>query len=371
MFIKIDGVNVVTASSSRKEAHYVALVAQPDGEVALEDYGEAGRFETQLNHALSKFRNAGELELAPQLESMTDLYELIWSRVAKTLAPFTVVYVVGEGPISLTPFPALRNKEGQFLIENNKRIFQLTSPLDVVEGEPVRTNVERNALVIGDPAFGPAPSQDTGNSLLTFEPMKSGKTEVEVVDATLNGPTVIRTDKDATKEQVRALARSSRFVHFATHGFFLDDKFMGQAHAVDNALLERGHDSLGQEIEMVRSGIALAGANFRSGTGILTALEIAGMDFSATKLVTLSACETGLGVAHDDEGVFGLRLAFQVAGAKNLIMSLWDVSSNELVRQMKMLYHIIESGDLLQWRCSRCNYKESNGIAAPCQMRRR
>jgi CHAT domain-containing protein len=86
------------------------------------------------------------------------------------------------------------------------------------------------------------------------------------------------------------------------------------------------------------SGLVLAGANrprradpesdSASHDGILTAEEVAAMDLASADLATLSACETGLGEVAGGEGVFGLQRAFQVAGARTVVASMWKVEDN-------------------------------------------
>ena len=96
-----------------------------------------------------------------------------------------------------------------------------------------------------------------------------------------------------------------------------------------------------------RAGLILAGGNHtwqgQPGIndledGILTAYEISQMDLSNTELVVLSACETGLGDIEGNEGVYGLQRAFKIAGAKYLIMSLWQVPDRETMEFMKVFY---------------------------------
>jgi CHAT domain-containing protein len=112
-------------------------------------------------------------------------------------------------------------------------------------------------------------------------------------------------------------------LHIASHGFFLQDT----RETVDNPLL--------------RSGLALAGANLthgHPGDGMLTALEASGLDLWGTKLVTLSACDTGIGEVRNGEGVYGLRRAFVLAGAETVVMSLWPVR-DVVAREAMVAYY--------------------------------
>ena len=95
------------------------------------------------------------------------------------------------------------------------------------------------------------------------------------------------------------------------------------------------------ENPLLRSGLALAGANLRKtgdDNGILTALEASGLNLWGTKLVTLSACDTGLGEVRTGEGVYGMRRSLMLAGAESLVMSLWAVS-DYVTRQMMTTYY--------------------------------
>jgi CHAT domain-containing protein len=76
----------------------------------------------------------------------------------------------------------------------------------------------------------------------------------------------------------------------------------------------------------VRSGLVLAGANRSAAQGILTAEEVADLDLRGVELAVLSACDTGLGKQAAGEGVLGLQRAFQAAGARSLLISLWGVN---------------------------------------------
>jgi CHAT domain-containing protein len=99
---------------------------------------------------------------------------------------------------------------------------------------------------------------------------------------------------------------------------------------------------------MLRSGIVLAGANtsLREGRddGVVSAEKILGLRLKGTELVVLSACETGVGEVKGGEGVFGLKRAFILSGAKTVVMSLWSVPSKETTELMKNFYKFMAEG---------------------------
>jgi CHAT domain-containing protein len=141
----------------------------------------------------------------------------------------------------------------------------------------------------------------------------------------------------------------ARLVHLASHEFFADPKFRSTLHLDETAFL-RGYDrdTPGARNPLVLSGLVLAGANRpipkdRDGLplgngGILTAEAIAGLPLHGLELVVLSACETGLGEIAGHEGVFGLQRAFHMAGARDVVASLWRVDDQATAALMAILY---------------------------------
>jgi CHAT domain-containing protein len=146
----------------------------------------------------------------------------------------------------------------------------------------------------------------------------------------------------------RDTVKSPDILHIATHGFFFSDpeKRKDQRFGEENAFKWN-------ENPLFRSGLALSGANAAwSGQptpgniedGIATAYEISHLNLSNTKLVVLSACESGLGDIKGSEGVYGLQRAFKMAGADYLLVSLWQVPDKETVEFMDLFYKSWLSG---------------------------
>ena len=165
-----------------------------------------------------------------------------------------------------------------------------------------------------------------------------------------NLTTMVFTGNYATEESVKEITRhpniSPRILHFATHGYFFPDMLDTKNSTEFDTL--SGDAFIHSSHPMIRSGLLLAGANHTWKTGkplrnndedgILTAYEISQLNLSYTELVVLSACETGLGDIQGNEGVYGLQRAFKIAGAKYLIMSLWQIPDRETTEFMVSFY---------------------------------
>jgi CHAT domain-containing protein len=134
--------------------------------------------------------------------------------------------------------------------------------------------------------------------------------------------------ESASEENLKAI-HSTDVLHIATHGFFMADD--------------------GQHVNsMIRSGIVLSSvknnSDLFSEDGILTAYEATNLSLDSSQLVVLSACETGLGEIKNGEGVYGLQRGLKVAGARNILMSLWKVDDEATAELMIGFYKAWLSG---------------------------
>ncbi|MCA9011702.1 MAG: CHAT domain-containing protein [Planctomycetaceae bacterium] len=167
-------------------------------------------------------------------------------------------------------------------------------------------------------------------------------------------------EKTTLYTQQYALERVAKSLHspqvalFATHGFFLPAQELAaeqNAGDAEHTSWSGGLDAKGNAIEnpLLRCGLLLAGCNnggveVGDDDGLLTGLEIVGIDFRGTELVVLSACQTGLGDVRDGEGVAGLRQAFQLAGAKSVVATLWEIPDSDSTQLMITFFQSLAEG---------------------------
>ena len=176
---------------------------------------------------------------------------------------------------------------------------------------------------------------------MEFEPLPGTGEEAAALAKVLPNARVY-TGAEATEVLLKQL-RAPSILHIATHGFFLRQPSAGTSSLDGSASVAAAKSqATTREDSLVLSGLALAGANRRSSgggqDGILTALEATGLDLWGTRMVVLSACDTGIGDTRDGEGVYGLRRALVLAGSESQVMSLWQVS-DEATRDLMIAYY--------------------------------
>jgi len=182
-----------------------------------------------------------------------------------------------------------------------------------------------------------------GNRSLRWRSLPGARQEAEEVQQRLDQSEYLPIQcfvGEMAVEEVLKSAISPRLIHIATHGFYVpyqkaNSPLSWQRGEASGSVLARLRHASNP---LLRSGIVLAGANqltrtndenFQVDDGLVTAQEIASMDFRHTELVVLSACESGLGDVKRGHGVHGLRRALLIAGAHNLMTSLFEVPDAE------------------------------------------
>jgi CHAT domain-containing protein/tetratricopeptide (TPR) repeat protein len=328
--------------ATRSAARFAAFVLQHDSEPQWVDLGEADAVERDvvaLRAALRSPKRTDVLRHARALDArvMAPVRALVKNRTRLMLSP--------DGALNLVPFAALVDEQGRYLVERFT-ITYLTSGRDLLRFER-RVASRQPTTIIANPNFGPttagrARSRElkhggsteaaTGSTagLLArayFPPIAGTEAEARALKAVLPDARVL-TGNAATKEALMQVA-APRILHIATHGFFIENApAPSDMPAVRDGAMSASGARGPVATPLARSGLALAGANLRrsDGDGIVTGLEIAGLDLWGTRLVVLSACDTGVGEVKNGEGVFGLRRALVLAGAETTMLSLWPVS---------------------------------------------
>jgi CHAT domain-containing protein/tetratricopeptide (TPR) repeat protein len=312
----------------------------------------------------------------------TQLRAAVFDRLVPALGGHTRLLIAPDGELMRLPFEVLPRDDGGGCLIDAYRINYLNCGRDALRLGAAATGTPTSPLLFADPDFDlqlderPAPetepavhpvrrrSRDLDRQRDThrFPRLPGTRAEGQQIAALLGVQPAM--DAAALEGRLKAQCRSPQILHLATHGFFLPD----QQPDLRPAATGLGVDPIGfpgagpgagrlsgplMENPMLRSGLALAGANtwLKAGNlpeeaedGLLTAEDVTGLDLLATELVVLSACQTGLGRVHVGEGVFGLRRAFVLAGAKTLVMSLWKVPDDQTHELMEDFYRHLLAG---------------------------
>jgi CHAT domain-containing protein/Tfp pilus assembly protein PilF len=229
--------------------------------------------------------------------------------------------VAPDGALALVPFEALLAADaeadgpaprGAYLVERYAVSYTPSASALATRGG---TGGGTGIVALGDPAFAPDSSRAAAGAAPTLPRLPNTAAEITALQALAGGrPIEVLTGRDATRERLLALAGLPRasLIHIATHG-------------------------VANEVEPERSGLWLAAAPGADGPGFVSLSDILALKLAAG-LVTLSACETGLGRLERGEGVVGLTRAFLAAGAQSVMVSLWKVNDRSTALLMESFY---------------------------------
>jgi CHAT domain-containing protein len=347
------------------------------------DLGDAGPIDDAIGRLLLQF-SAGHMQSPIAATNLSILSRLIYAPLGPPLTHVSHLIICPDGQLGRMPFEML--SVGTNLLVQKKTISYVTSGREVVRFAGHAAKVRNSgSVVVGDPDFnfdvagapplnpafqlagGPSAlrSARRGYHGLIFQPLPGAEAEARNVAKLLGDDAVLYLGADAREAALEAV-HSPRVLHLATHGFYFPDQ--------DFNPLYPAKVNNNWENPLVRCGIALAGANHAlqitntlAEDGLLTGLEASLLDLQGTKLVILSACDSGAGDLKIGEGIMSLRRAFLIAGAQSVLASHWDVSdkaTNELMTDFMRRWQSGESRSMA-WRDAQLTLLHSKDFSNP------
>ena len=324
-----------------------------------------------INIAINILRSAINQGNAAEVEAQTKfLSEKLWQPVAAKIPSGTKhLYLCPDASLNFLSFAALLDGDGRFVAEKYP-ITYIGSARDLAKKPSGK--ISKSMALIANPQFDAAEKNAKTNDLVAMRSAEADVfgsialpplpgTEVEATSlqslaAESGWQTKSYLGKDATETSVRNTKKPG-VLHLATHGFYLNS-FTPPGPEGSRGMSVVGVKETTEEKKkkengvdpMRASGVAFTGAQQTLTSwsqkkapdpetdGVLTAEEVGALRLDGTWLVTLSACETGVGEARSGEGVFGLRRAFMIAGAENLLMTLWPVADETTANIMTDFY---------------------------------
>jgi len=293
----------------------------------------------KLKSAMKRNPRETEFKYITRLYEDTTLYQLLWSDILKQYPDKSKFFASYSGLLNAINHEALRIDNKTRLIDE-VTIVSLNSTAELIDRsdlsfDPQKTNVTLFGGINYESPLNRTDSSHNQNNIFakyrgkvhgSWKYLEHTKYEIDGLQKIISksGGHVVSFDGiDASEPQFKKISNSGSIdiIHIATHGFYLKD-----TSTLSSTL---------QTSTYTRSGLVMAGANAcrkqqlsisAFGDGIITAPEIALMNLKGTKLVVLSACESGLGAYSYFGNVYNLQKAFKTAGVDYVIYSLWKVS---------------------------------------------
>jgi CHAT domain-containing protein/tetratricopeptide (TPR) repeat protein len=346
-------------AAERRTPRYVAFVLSQGKPAARVELGEAGPIE----RAWAGWRQA-IVAGRPDRAEAAALAQLIWEPLRPHLpAECRTVWLCPDGALCQVPWAALPGKaKDTVLLEDHAVAVVPHGPAlaDALRGDSPKESAKKGVLVVGGVDYDAAPATAAEGALagLRNPAVGADRRGVKDLPGTLTELRRIAAEARAalkaepvelsgTRAGVAALLADlpkARYAHIATHGFFADASIRSVLQVDEKQFRLHGREraAAGARNPLVLSGLVLAGANrpeVGTDRGIVTAEGVLGLNLEGLDLAVLSACDTGLGEVAGGEGVLGLVRAFHVAGARQVVASLWRVEDESTAALMGRFYH--------------------------------
>lgn len=364
--------NYKVDNTTPDSAFYEALVLTlPDSVLTIVHLCSEKQLTTLMKNKKGEWINENQLtqNLYSKNKSGSQFYKMIWQPLERYLKGVKIINYSTSGLLNNIAFDAIYNGKN-YLIDNYvfRRFFNLknTENSFTTYKNPHSINIwgninydsasysgddHLNKAIDYDSTFSATPNNLNSTSSLhlknlskeRLQPFKTNEVvELNKIFSSAGIKVTITERKKATEENFKNEASNMQGVlHISTHGFYTRLDTSKTRASSPNDFIS------GTQNPLLRCGLALSGVNYywlkgypRSGhdDGILTGYEISQLDLSKVQLVTLSACETGLGDVTSNEGDLGLQRAFKLAGAKNILMSLWQVPVKQTSELLSLFY---------------------------------
>ncbi|GAX40755.1 peptidase-like protein [Tolypothrix sp. NIES-4075] len=340
--------NLKAKSDAEKlgKPRYAAAVLRSSGEPKWVDLGDAAT----INKSIASLREALKDTRLPVKQLARKLDEQVMAPIRPLLGDARHLLLSPDGQLTLIPFEALKDEQNKYLIQRYAFSY-LTSGRDLLRfqlpaksrSNPVvfaNIDYDQQEIATASAMRGSENRRSADLASLQFDSLGNTLEEANKIKGIFPDTKII-SGKQATEAVIKQLQAPS-ILHLATHGFFVPD----QQDNMETRLIA----SLRLENPLLRSGLALAGINNRTkalsntNDGVLTALEVAGLNLRGTQLVVLSACETGLGDVKVGDGLYGLRRALVIAGSQSQVLSLWIVDDAGTKDLMVKYYQNLKAG---------------------------
>ena len=338
------------------QARYLALVLKPDGVITPIDLGLAKPIDTLIQSALE----ASEQKQADALALWAQVGRAVLNPLTSATGGVNTLFISPDGELNRIPFAALPAPSSRQLLSEALQIRLLTTGRELLDLQNTSDVKTTQALVVANPAFDRTPvsiqspplsisSQQRSGDLASqrWAPLPGTATEGAAIAQLTSGRLLAGEQARATAIQQQ---QSPRLLHLATHAYFQPD--LPEAKRKQDQPQRSNNNpspmALSRENPLLRSGIVFAGANQPDADpaddGYLTALEVARLNWKGTELVVISACESGKGDIQAGEGVYGLKRAIAVAGARSSLLSLWKVDDRATAAFMESFYNKLKAG---------------------------